>query len=874
MKHGLKNNNRIHVVPLAVYKIIPHADDIAESKLTPIIADELKKLSKKSFNFYALYGIICTNEEVVETLRELKELPFYIKCNCKLSIKEISDIAEYLADECVSRLAEEKIEIADTDELNGYFLSAILALNSGQYSDALRDLCIYDSYSKELFKLYPHLEFYKGIALYGLRKLQLAATAFRNYLASSADDEIAHFYLGNVLFGLEKYNEAIAEYYQAIQLRGDFREALINTAVSVLRMGDEDTAHVLVGNDKIAYQSVFIDGQIKEDPFGDALAISSNLDIYDIPIFINSFNRLHTLKELVAWLTKAGYRRIFILDNASTYPPLLEYYSLLDKVNESVQVLRLGKNLGHKALWQSKILEILKVESPYVYTDSDVIPSRKCPKNVLQLLLNILKKYPLLKKVGLGLVTDDITFYDAEAVRKYEKRFYLHEMDTDVYFGAVDTTFALYRNYRHYNVYVSARTTGMLMARHMPWYYDYSNLPEDEQYYVAHANKSATLVHRFKECEGGGQNEKDERKRLVLWCDSEFTDLVVNECPSCWEIVCIINDLEQVDQGLTVNNIPMVNFRCFVRKFLRDVNGAFILMKSGMERMRAFNMLRYYGVSRIGFPRVHRAFDFTDGNIVWNDGRPYLSQLEIHIMDSCNLNCRGCTHFSNLFDKNTVYDIDKFAADLRQISSKVFVSTLYLLGGEPLLNPDISDYLYVARECFPYSEIVLITNGLLIPRQPSKVIEAFKNTNIDIEISLYHPTSKILDKIESHLKGRGVYYKIRAERPAFMSFIGLSGNSDPMVSSQKCCNAFCRYVRDGFLYKCPVDALSYKYNEKFNVKLPKSEGIDIYADDFERKLSLLNHPIQLCRYCSEEPRVFPWSSTVHPVKEDWFGNKL
>lgn len=78
------------------------------------------------------------------------------------------------------------------------------------------------------------------------------------------------------------------------------------------------------------------------------------------------------------------------------------------------------------------------------------------------------------------------------------KRFYLHPMEEELYFGAVDTTFALYRNYRHYNLYISARTTGCRMARHMPWYYDYDNLPEDERYYVEHANESASLVKALK----------------------------------------------------------------------------------------------------------------------------------------------------------------------------------------------------------------------------------------------------------------------------------------------------------------------------------------------------------------------------------------
>ena len=67
-------------------------------------------------------------------------------------------------------------------------------------------------------------------------------------------------------------------------------------------------------------------------------------------------------------------------------------------------------------------------------------------------------------------------------------------MEDNVYFGGVDTTFALYRNYRHYNVHISARTTGKYMARHLPWYYDYQNLPEDERYYAEHANNSSTLI--------------------------------------------------------------------------------------------------------------------------------------------------------------------------------------------------------------------------------------------------------------------------------------------------------------------------------------------------------------------------------------------
>lgn len=41
----------------------------------------------------------------------------------------------------------------------------------------------------------------------------------------------------------------------------------------------------------------------------------------DVPIFINSFNRVNCLRQLIQWLQTHGYRRIFVIDNASTYPP-------------------------------------------------------------------------------------------------------------------------------------------------------------------------------------------------------------------------------------------------------------------------------------------------------------------------------------------------------------------------------------------------------------------------------------------------------------------------------------------------------------------------------------------------------------------------
>lgn len=218
----------------------------------------------------------------------------------------------------------------------------------------------------------------------------------------------------------------------------------------------------------------------------------------DVPIFINARDRLGVMKRLIDWLLDAGYRKLIILDNASTYPPLLEYYAALER-DWRVKVIRLGKNFGFKALWLSNVLESLKIATPYVYTDPDVLPIENCPKEFVKRLMKILDDNHEIRKVGLGLVWEDITFFDKTNAQEIEAAYYENNLiGENLYHVQVDTTLALYSNVRHYSLRFSLRTTGDLRARHLPWYFDYDNLPADERYYLEHAEKtSVTSLKNF-----------------------------------------------------------------------------------------------------------------------------------------------------------------------------------------------------------------------------------------------------------------------------------------------------------------------------------------------------------------------------------------
>lgn len=74
-----------------------------------------------------------------------------------------------------------------------------------------------------------------------------------------------------------------------------------------------------------------------------------------------------------------------------------------------------------------------------------------------------------------------------------------------------------------------------------------------------------------------------------------------------------------------------------------------------------------------------------DNNILWSDAsyldKPLLKSLETNVVDYCNLNCRGCSHFSNLFKFGEKVPFDIFCKDISHIAEHVYLYQLNLLGG-------------------------------------------------------------------------------------------------------------------------------------------------------------------------------------------------
>ena len=124
-------------------------------------------------------------------------------------------------------------------------------------------------------------------------------------------------------------------------------------------------------------------------------------------------------------------------------------------------------------------------------------------------------------------------------------------------------------------------------------------------------------------------------------------------------------------------------------------------------------------------------------------------RVEYHVIDRCNLNCKACSHFSNL--KSTRAEIpknlNKIKADFKKVYELTnngdpdYLGKVTLMGGEPLLYKQLIPCIDYVKSLFPheYDEgpLQLITNGILVPKQKPEFFECLRRNKVRVCVSMY-----------------------------------------------------------------------------------------------------------------------------------------
>ncbi|MCR4643223.1 MAG: radical SAM protein [Lachnospiraceae bacterium] len=298
-----------------------------------------------------------------------------------------------------------------------------------------------------------------------------------------------------------------------------------------------------------------------------------------------------------------------------------------------------------------------------------------------------------------------------------------------------------------------------------------------------------------------------------------------------------------------------------------DAEDAVILVAENAWLSYAVKRLCAAGVRRICYLPYYyeeEGYEISDDSFVWIDPTlPRLEYIEYHVAWNCNLKCKGCTHFSNILEKEIFGDFDQFCKDLQRLQELFWgIYKIRLMGGEPLLNPQLAHFVAAARSAFPDADIRVVSNGLLLRDDMEDVLDTMAACDAGFDVSMYPPTKHMIGHMDEICKKHGVKLFVTPEVNEFRAFLDFEGGQKSEEVYPACPARHCAFLGAGVISTCSMPQLVPILNGHFGSDIPvePEDIIDLYEEglDGEGLLKRLHRPMAFCRYCTKEQRSFPW----------------
>ena len=248
----------------------------------------------------------------------------------------------------------------------------------------------------------------------------------------------------------------------------------------------------------------------------------------------------------------------------------------------------------------------------------------------------------------------------------------------------------------------------------------------------------------------------------------------------------------------------------------------------------------------------------------------HVSFIELHVAHTCNLTCESCSHYSNHAHKG-ILDLAQAEDWMRAWSKRITLDELNLLGGEPTMNPRLSEFVVLARKYWPATHIRIITNGFFLHRHPAlpSTLEADGNASLALSVHHNDPTylerlGPAIDLLAAWQRDHGTIVETRQSdegwtRRYLGSGAGMLPFEDgrPRQSWEICPARYCKQLHDGKLWKCPPLAYLNLQKAKYDLS-PRWDPYLQYAPldptctDQELDEFLQREDEQACSMCSAE----------------------
>ncbi len=181
------------------------------------------------------------------------------------------------------------------------------------------------------------------------------------------------------------------------------------------------------------------------------------------------------------------------------------------------------------------------------------------------------------------------------------------------------------------------------------------------------------------------------------------------------------------------------------------------------------------------------------------------NHIEAVVTERCTLNCRDCSSLMPYYKESKDVDLSELALSIRNLLSVVsYIGEIRILGGEPFLNRNLSDFIC---EIAGYENVGLLsvyTNGMVLPDE--KTWDVFRQYEIPIHISDYGIGGEARERFVKKANETGLRTYIRKYDNWYkMGDLIPNGYSYEKTYEmfRSCVPASCPTILHGKLYQCP-----------------------------------------------------------------------
>ncbi len=258
--------------------------------------------------------------------------------------------------------------------------------------------------------------------------------------------------------------------------------------------------------------------------------------------------------------------------------------------------------------------------------------------------------------------------------------------------------------------------------------------------------------------------------------------------------------------------------------------------------------------------------------------KPVLPFVETMVTQVCNLSCHGCTNYSDLSHRGYV-SWDQGRIHIESWLRRVTINDFGIMGGEPLINPDIEKWIEGVRLLMPAAQIRFTTNGLLLKKKPHivkllhdagnvvfKITRHLTDDDLNAEITKIFNSYNWTPVNEYGLNRWKTTNNFRFYAPKPETFLKSYINdyhdmkphhSNPVEAFEICCQKTCPLLYQGRIYKCSsngllVDILERFNNPNYNEWKPYiDQGIfpDCSELELQQFLNNFGKPVKICGMC-------------------------